>query len=212
MTTRKPLPFFLASVVLIAGAMACAWLGSGPGIGGIQTTPTLAPPTDPNDNPTAGAIARSTRETQATLNALATQAPLATQTAVAGATQTAVAGATQTAAAGPTQTAAAAASQTAAVATAVSAGPSDVPIIQGENVIEIVDAHAVIYSTKVDWVAVVAFYKDAMPKNGWTADASESVERTNGANLFFKKDNRTAIMVINNDLLHGRTQVSITVD
>jgi hypothetical protein len=212
MITPKPLAFYSALVVLLIGAMACAWLGGVPGIGGSQTTATAARPTDVNDNPTAGVIARSTRQALATLNALATQALLAAQTAAAGATQTSVAGATQTVVAGPTQTAAAAASQTAAVATAISQGPSDIPIVPGEIQIDSVDAHTLIYSTKTDWATVVSFYKSAMPKNGWTADASGSVKMTDMANLNFKKDNRTASVLITKDEKDGTTQLLITVD
>jgi hypothetical protein len=66
-------------------------------------SPTAAPPTSASDNPTAGAIARATRQAQATRNSQATQAPLASQTAAAAAkaTQTAnaQAAATSTAAA-----------------------------------------------------------------------------------------------------------------
>ena len=196
--TRKQLPFFLAFLVLMFGAMACACLGSGTGVGGFTATANAAL-TQAVGAATAGAQGSSL---SATANAAATQA-IATANAVGGGSTGA--GATNTpASAQPTS------AGSGGNGTTASGGPSDIPMIQGGTVL-VATAQLVSYQTKDDLATVVAFYKDAMPKNGWTADASASVETPTATVLSFKKGGKTASVTIGNDPSSGQTLVAVAV-
>ena len=54
--TRKQLPYFVAFLVLLFGAMACACLGSGTGLGGFQATANAALTQAAAGAATAGAL------------------------------------------------------------------------------------------------------------------------------------------------------------
>src|SRR5260221_5803158 len=54
--TRKQLPYFVAFLVLLFGAMACACLGSGTGLGGCQATANGASTEAAAGAATAGAV------------------------------------------------------------------------------------------------------------------------------------------------------------
>ncbi len=196
--TRKQLPYFVAFLVLMFGAMACACLGSGTGIGGFQATANAAFTQAAAGAATAGALAgtagASGNSAVATANAAATQAN-ATAGANGGATQ-------------PEATAAATAGGTGGTA---SGGPSDIPLVSGQNNVLFATDQLVTYQTKTDIAAVATFYKDAMPKNGWTADTTSSVETATAAVLTYKKDTRTASVTIGKDPSSGQTLVAIAV-
>jgi hypothetical protein len=134
--TRKQLPFFIGLFVLMFGAMACACLGSGVGVGGFQ----------------------------ATANAALTQA-----------------------------------ASCAATADPVgwpAGGPSDIPMVQGVNTDVHVASADASYVTTVDFACIVKFYKDAMPKNGWTEDTTVAKETADSADLLFDKDTGKAVLSI----------------
>ena len=197
--TRKQLPFFLAFLVLMFGAMACACLGSGAGISGFTATANAAYTQAAGAAATAGALGNTGL---ATANAAATQA-IATANAAGGGNTSA----------GPTDTPAAAQPTSAGSGgngTTASGGPSDIPVIQGGTVL-VATAQLLSYQTKSDLASVVAFYKDAMPKNGWTADATASVETPTATVLTFKKGSQTASVTIGSDPSSGQTLVAIAV-
>lgn len=197
--TRKQLPFFLAFLVLMFGAMACACLGSGTGISGFTATANAAYTQAAGAAGTAGAQGNSA---SATANAAASQA-VATANAAGGGTTSG--GATDTpAAAQPTS------AGSGGNGTTASGGPSDVPVMQGGTIL-VTTAQLVSYQTKSDLPTVVSFYKDVMPKNGWTADASASVETPTATVLQFKKDTRTAVITIGKDPSSGQTLVAVAI-
>jgi hypothetical protein len=90
-------------------------------------------------------------------------------------------------------------------------GPSDIPLVSGENNVLLANAQLVTYQTKTDMAAVATFYKDAMPKNGWTEDATTSVQTATTTVLSFKKDTRTAVVTISKDPTSGQTLVAIVI-
>ena len=90
-------------------------------------------------------------------------------------------------------------------------GPDDVPIIKAENQILFASAEIVSYYTKADFDTTVKFYKDEMPKNGWTADATSSVETTGAAVLLYTKDNRQISVSITVDTNTKQTVVLATI-
>lgn len=188
--TRKQLPFFIAFLVLLFGAMACACLGSGGGLGGFQATANAA---------LTQAVGQG-NSLSATANAAATEA-IATANAAGGGNTSG----------GPTATTAAAAATTGSGGTGGTGGTSDVPLMTGDNSNVVTTSSAVAYQTKADSAAVVTFYKDAMPKNGWTADATKTVESSFGSVLAYTKDTRLALITIAKDPTGGGTTVAIAV-
>src|SRR6202040_755964 len=114
----------------------------------------------------------------------------------------------------PTATHAAAGQPTAAATDSgtggsASGGPSDIPIVAGQNTILIANSQLVSYQTAVDYAAVVKFYKDAMPKNGWTLDTSASVETSSATVLAYSKDNRKVQVSVATDPTSKQTVVLI---
>lgn len=77
--------------------------------------------------------------------------------------------------------------------------PEDVPIINQEVKDLLVTDQVVSFRTDVALADAVAFYKKAMPDNGWTADSATTVELAQVTTLGFKKDNRLAIVTISQD-------------
>src|SRR5713101_4740669 len=155
---RKQLPYFVAFLVLMFGAMACACLGSGTGIGGFQ----------------------------ATANAAFTQAAAGAATAGAVSGQGNSANATASAVSGGNGGGEASATPGGAGSTA-NGGPSDIPVVSGQINVLLANDQLVTYQPKTDVAAVEAFYKDAMPKNEWTQDTSASVTTATATVLSFKK-------------------------
>ena len=213
--TRKQLPFFIGFFVLMFGAMACACLGSGVGIGGFTATANAAltqaassaSTAESQGNSLSGTAAAVGSSAEATANAEATQA-IATANAAGGGT---TAQATDTPASGSQPTAAATTGSTGAATEAGSAsgGPSDIPLVDAQNTIQVATANLISYSTSADAPTVIKFYKDAMPKNGWTFNSSLSVETATASTLAYTKAGRTANIVIGT--AGGQTIVAITV-
>ena len=92
---------------------------------------------------------------------------------------------------------------------ATGGGPSDIPLMPGDKSNLIANAQLVTYVTKSALPAVATFYKDAMPKNGWTADATTTVETPAATILGYKKDAHAAIVTISKDPSSGQTLVAI---
>jgi hypothetical protein len=208
--TRKQLPFFIGFFVLMFGAMACACLGSGVGISGFTATAnaalTQASSAATQGSSLSGTASAAGSSAEATANAEATQA-VATANAAGGSTS---GQATATTASGSEPTAAATTSGSGSTGGA-SGGPSDIPVVQGDNTILLVNAQLVSYQTKTDFATTVKFYKDQMPKNGWTQDTSTSIETTNASVLAYTKDTRKANVSVTKDPTSGQTMVLITI-
>ena len=210
--TRKQLPFFAAFIVLLFGAMACACLGSGVGIGGFQATANAAFTQASSAAATGAAESGSlagTAEADAT-NSAATEAAAGSNTNVsptAASQSTVPAQATEASSGGATQ----AATESTAGGGTASGGPSDIPIIKGDNTILLVNSQLVSYQTKSSFADTVAFYKGAMPSNGWTEDTTTSMETQNADVLVYTKANRKAQVSITSDPSTGQTVVLITI-
>jgi hypothetical protein len=67
------------------------------------------------------------------------------------------------------------------------------------------------YQSKTDMATVVKFYKDEMPKNGWTQDTATSVETGTAVILAYKKDSRQAQVSVTTDPTGKQTVVLITI-
>jgi hypothetical protein len=201
--TRKQLPFFAAFIVLLFGAMACACLGSGVGISGFQATANAAFTQSVSAASTAAAQSGGL---EATAAVEATNA-VATANAAGGSTVSA----TATQGSGGAQPTAAATASSSGGGGSASGGPSDVPVVKGDNTILLINQQLVSYQTKVSFADTVKFYKGAMPENGWKADASTTIETQNADVLAYTKDNRKAQVSITADPNSGQTVVLITI-
>jgi len=199
--TRKQLPFFIGFFVLLFGATACACLGSGVGLGGAQATVNAALT---QGSSLSGTAASAGNSAAATANAQATSA-IATANAAGGGSTGA---ATATTASGGSSAGATATTGTTGGGSTGGA-PSDIPVIEGTNTNLVITPQSVSYETKTDLATVVSFYKTDMPKNGWTADATTTIESANATILGFKKDSRTAVVTLGKDPSTGDTVVAI---
>ena len=184
MSQKKiPLPLFLTLGILMFGSLACACFASGPSLSGFQATANAAFTQASSAAGTAGAVGNSFA---GTAEAESTQAKATANAAGGNAT------------AAPT---------TAGGATG--GGPADIPLMPGDKSNLIAGAQFVTYVTKSALPAVATFYKDAMPKNGWTADATTTVETPAATILGYKKDTHVAIVTISKDPSSGQTLVAI---
>jgi hypothetical protein len=184
--TRKQLPYFVAFLVLMFGAMACACLGSGTGIGGFQATANAAFTQAAAGAATVGAVSGTAGAQGNSANA--------TASAISGGNGGGEASATPGAAGSTAR-----------------GGPSDIPLVSGQNNVLFATGQLVTYQTKTDIAAVATFYKDAMPKNEWTQDTTASVQTPTATVLSFKKGTRTAVVTISKDPNSGETLVAIVV-
>jgi hypothetical protein len=89
--------------------------------------------------------------------------------------------------------------------------PDDIPVVPGENEELFGSNELVSYTTGMDFNAVVDFYKTEMPNNGWEKGDQDSLETSNIAYLYFKKQNRSASVVISINPLTSKTLVVITI-
>jgi hypothetical protein len=198
--SKKSLPFFVPLAVLLFASLACNAI-SGAGIGsGPQATINAAYTQAASGAATAGAVGSSAG---ATANAAATEV-VATANAATGGTSGG--DVTATPAAGQ---ATAAATQAGGGGGAISGGPADIPVIDANSTVQVANAHVLSYLTTADIATVVKFYKDAMPKSGWTQDASLSVETATASTLAFRKDTRKAAITIGT--ANGQTVVAVLV-
>jgi len=90
-------------------------------------------------------------------------------------------------------------------------GPTDIPLVNADNTVLLASAQLVSYQTTADIATTIKFYKDAMPTNGWTADANLTVETPTATVLAFTKDTRSAQVSITGDPTSSKTIVVITV-
>jgi hypothetical protein len=88
--------------------------------------------------------------------------------------------------------------------------PKDIPLVTGENEELFVSNELVSYMTSQDYNSVVEFYKKEMPNNGWEQDDKDVIETSNISYLYFKKQDRTASIVISINPLNNKTVVLIT--
>jgi len=203
--SKKSLPFFVPLAVLLFASLACNAItgGAGPG-SGVQATANAAFTQAASGAATAGAVGSSAG---ATANAAATQL-VATANAASGGNTTSSA---------PTATKEAAGEATAAATEpssggggAISGGPKDIPVVSGDNTVLLASDKVVSYESKSDFATVVQFYKDEMPKNGWTLNTATSVETANATVLAYSKDTRQAQVSITTDPSSKATVVLIT--
>jgi predicted small secreted protein len=195
----KSTSLLIVVVLLVTASLACDTITGG-GIKNLQSTA--------NAVLTQGASAGGTA--QATVSAALTQG------AGAGDAAQATANAALTQAAGgsnPAATAPPGSTNPTATAAATSAttggGPSDIPFIDATNTILLTSDKLVTYDTSADIPTAVKFYKDQMPKNGWTFDATTSVETPAATVLNFTKDTRKATVTISTDPRNNQTLVAI---
>lgn len=192
--SKKSLPLLLPIVVLLIASLACSRLTGGT-TSGFQATADAAFTQAAAGAQGSGALA--------TANAAATALVATANAATSGNP-----GAATATPAGDQPTAAATSSGGGGGTTA-DGGPSDVPLIDAHNTVQVASANLISYITDADLATVVTFYKDAMPKNGWTLNAAGSVETASAATLSFSKAGRNAQVTIGT--ANGKTVVAITV-
>jgi hypothetical protein len=75
--------------------------------------------------------------------------------------------------------------------------PEDIPVVDQTTIQNQTSVNGVLtYTTSLDFKTVLDFYTKEMPNNGWEYDQSTSVQSGNNALLNYKKDDRTASIVI----------------
>jgi hypothetical protein len=73
--------------------------------------------------------------------------------------------------------------------------PVDIPVVEGETR-DLVSSDMVLsYSTSMSYNAVLNFYQEQMPINGWS-EKNESVLTADAAILYYEKDNREATVTL----------------
>ncbi|MCS6909500.1 MAG: hypothetical protein NZM11_02880 [Anaerolineales bacterium] len=95
----------------------------------------------------------------------------------------------------------------------LSTPPPDIPIVEGvetENVFAM--ENLLSYSTSLSFAEVVAFYKKAMPDNGWEFQEDGSIEMSELAVLNFTRADRDAVVNINVNPADKQTVVSVVVN
>jgi hypothetical protein len=200
--SKKSLPFFVPLAVLLFASLACNAISGGGTATGFQATANAAFTQAAAGAATAGALSNSGA---ATANAAATEVVATANAATGGTTGGDV---TATPAAGQ---ATAAATQAGGGGGAVSGGPADIPVVTGDNTVLLATDQVVSYESKAAFDTVVKFYKDEMPKNGWTQNASTSVETANATVLAYTKDSRQAQVSITTNPTSKATVVLITI-
>ena len=217
--SKKSFPIVMGIVGLLIASLACSRLTGSPA-SGFQATADAAFTQASSGAATAGAQGSSAEATanaaftqaagqgnsaEATANAAATEL-VATANAAGG-----TGGGDATATPQTGQPTAEATSSGGGGGTTADGGPSDVPLVNADNTILIASAQLVSYQTTADIATTIKFYKDAMPNNGWTADATTTVETPTATVLAFKKDNRSAQVSITGDPTSKKTIVLITI-
>jgi hypothetical protein len=137
------------------------------------------------------------------------------ETAQAYATQVGESGFLETAQAYATEEGPAIAETAKAIATRLPSNsgeiPEDIPVLPGENEQLFGSNELVSYTTGMDINSVVEFYKTEMPNKGWEKGDQDSLETSNIAYLYFKKQDRSASVVISVNPLNNKTLVVITI-
>ncbi len=201
--SKKSLPFFVPMAVLLFASLACNAISGGGPATGFQATANAAFTQAAAGAATAGAQSGGL---SATANAAAT-ALVATANAATGGS----AGRQPTATKGANEpTAAATTASGGGGGGTISGAPQDIPVVSGQNTVLLATSQVVSYESKTDFNTVVKFYKDEMPKNGWTQDTATSVETANATVLAYKKDTRQAQVSITTDPTSKATVVLIT--
>jgi len=213
--SKKSLPIVFPIVVLLIASLACNRLTGGTA-SGPQATVDAAFTQAAASAATAGVQGSSL---QATANAVASQASGAGDSALATAnaaateaiatSNAATGGNTSAATATPAAEQPTAAATTAGGGTTATGGPSDIPLVTGENTIQLATDKQLVYVTSADVATVTKFYKDSMPTAGWTAIEALTIETAAGNTLGFSKDNRTATIIIGS--ANGQTVVTVSV-
>lgn len=105
-----------------------------------------------------------------------------------------------------------------ALATKVSQGgtpspiPTDIPLPQQDRLEQLNGtSNMVVYFTSIKYKNIVTFYKTEMVNNEWEAVADGTVETSKTTVLNFKKDNRTASVLITLNSGDNMTGVVITI-
>lgn len=197
----------LAIIALLLATLACNALTDA-----VSQNPTVA---------TAQAVATQAAEAGelfGTAQAIATEANLGdvAATAQALATQANLGDVAATAQALATEAHlgdAAATAQAAATQAFGSLGtpPPDIPLVEGETKDLFAMENLLSFSTPLAFAEVVAYYKEAMPANGWEFQSDGSLEMGELAVLNFSRTDRTAIVTVTVDSATRQTLVNIVV-
>jgi hypothetical protein len=89
--------------------------------------------------------------------------------------------------------------------------PPDIPVVEGETKDVIAMENILSYSTSLSFAEVVAYYKKAMPDNGWEFNKDGSLEMGELAVLNFTRADRDAIVNISVNPADKRTLVNVAV-
>ena len=197
--SKKTLTVFIPLVTLLIASLACNRLTGG-AASSFQATADAAYTQAASSAATAGVQGNSA---VATANAAATELVATANAATGGASGSATA-----TPASDQPTAAATASGSGGGGTIANGGPADIPVI-ANGTVQVASANLLSYVTDADITTVVKFYKDAMPKNGWTLNATTSIETATAATLGFTKAAHNAQVTIGT--ANGKTEVAITV-
>jgi hypothetical protein len=90
--------------------------------------------------------------------------------------------------------------------------PEDIPVLPEDQMTDyFANRGMVSFSSSMGRQAVIDYYKGVMPVNGWTINAAGTVEAGDTAVLSYKKDVRTATIVISTAPTSTQTNVVITI-
>jgi hypothetical protein len=88
--------------------------------------------------------------------------------------------------------------------------PADIPLVDETTITNRASSEGYIsYQTSLDYPTTVAFYKQEMPANGWTALPESFVETEDTTILYFEKENRNATVSMIADSVTNLTTVQV---
>jgi hypothetical protein len=90
--------------------------------------------------------------------------------------------------------------------------PADIPLVNVQNIVNFAGSDQLVtYSTNLDYDTVLAFYKEAMPKQDWSAVTQGSVENKDSAILKYAKGDRLATVTLSVNPIDNKAIVVILV-
>jgi hypothetical protein len=88
--------------------------------------------------------------------------------------------------------------------------PADIPLVDETTITNRAHSEGYIsYQTSLDYPTTIAFYKEQMPANGWTALTESFVETEDTTILYFEKENRNATVSMIADSVTNLTTVQV---
>lgn len=89
--------------------------------------------------------------------------------------------------------------------------PADIPLMDGERELFFGSEDVISYFIQADYAAVLEFYKQGMPDDGWRFVSDQSVESDGAAVLVYEKTDRSALVTISRDASQNRVSVQVLI-